>query len=48
VNLSGGVVKPDTDNNADLYGSLTPADVVLHAKVAPPLVTQPFMTALAR
>ena len=48
VNLSGGVVKPDTDSNTDLYGSVTPADVVLHAKVPPPAVTQPFMDALHR
>jgi len=48
VNLSGGVVKPDTDSNTDLYGSTTPSDIVLHAKVPPPTVTQPFMDALKR
>lgn len=48
VNLSGGVVKPDVDDNADLYGSTPPSDVVLSGKVAPPPVTEPFMTALKR
>ena len=47
VNLSGGVVKPDPDNNKDLYGDATPADV-LSGKVAPPPSTEPFMAALKR
>jgi SH3 domain-containing YSC84-like protein 1 len=49
INLSGGVVKPDDDDNTDLYGSGTSAaSVVTSASIAPPAVTQPFMTALAR
>jgi len=47
INLSGGVVKPDSDNNADLYGSTPPLDVV-NGKVAPPASTEPLMTALKR
>ena len=48
VNLSGGVVKPDVDDNADLYGSVPPSDVVMTGKAAPPPVTEPFMSALRR
>lgn len=49
INLSGGVVKPDVDDNADLYGkSISPQDVVMSSKVAAPAVTQPFMAALQR
>lgn len=49
INLSGGVVKPDDDDNADLYGAGTSAATVVNGTaVAPPQVTQPFMTALAR
>ncbi|HZP49100.1 MAG TPA: lipid-binding SYLF domain-containing protein [Vicinamibacterales bacterium] len=48
VNLSGGVVKPDVDDNADLYGATPPSDVVLSGKVTPPAVTEPFMAALKR
>ena len=47
VNLSGGVVKPDLEDNADLYGSqVSPRDVVMGGKVKAPAVTEPFMTAL--
>jgi len=49
INLSGGVVKPDDDDNTDLYGSGTSAaTVVTSASTTPPAVTQPFMAALAR
>ncbi len=48
VNLSGGVVKPETDNNTDLYGQVPPSDVVMSGKVAPPPVTEAFMAALKR
>jgi len=47
INVSGGVVKPDPDNNNDLYGSTPPLDVV-SGKVAPPAATEPFMAALKR
>ena len=49
VNLSGGVVKPDTDDNTDLYGPNVPArDVVMGTSVKAPAVTEPFMAALRR
>lgn len=49
VNLSGGVVRPDTDDNADLYGkNLSPRDVVMGGTVKAPAAAQPFMAALNR
>ncbi len=49
VNLSGGVVKPDTDDTEDLYGKkVTAKDVVLGGTVKAPAATQPFMAALKR
>jgi lipid-binding SYLF domain-containing protein len=49
VNLSGGVVKPDTSDNEDLYGpKVTAKDVVLGGTVKAPAATAPFMAALRR
>ena len=48
INLSGGVVRADTDDNADLYGSTPPQDVVMQGTVKAPSVTEPFMSALRR
>jgi len=49
INLSGGVVKPDDDDNADLYGKdTTAASVVMSTTVTAPAVTAPFMAALRR
>ena len=49
INLSGGVVKPDVEDNEDLYGKTTAArDVVLSGTMSPPSVTEPFMSALNR
>lgn len=49
INLSGGVVKPDDDDNTDLYGAGTSAaSVVNSTTVTTPAVTEPFMTALNR
>ena len=49
INLSGGVVRPDVDDNTDLYGKDVAArDVVMSSKIAPPAVTAPFMAALKR
>jgi len=49
INLSGGVVKPDVEDNADLYGSkASPRDVVMGGTAKAPAVTGPFMTALKR
>lgn len=49
VNLSGGVVKADPDDNKDLYGpNVTPKTVLVEGTVPAPPVTQPFMAALNR
>jgi SH3 domain-containing YSC84-like protein 1 len=49
VNLSGGVVKPDLDDNTDLYGpNVAARDVVLGTTMKAPAVTEPFMKALKR
>ena len=49
INLSGGVVRPDTDDNADLYGrTLVPRDVLQGDSIHTPSVAQPFMRALRR
>src|SRR5438876_5089824 len=47
VNVSGGVVKPDADDNADLYGkSVPPRDVVIGNTVQTPAAAEPLMEAL--
>src|SRR3954463_12243623 len=47
INLSGGVVRADVDDNADLYGkSILPKDVVTSATTKAPAVTDAFMSAL--
>jgi lipid-binding SYLF domain-containing protein len=49
VNLSGGVVRPDIDDNTDLYGpNVAARDVVMGTTVKAPAVVQPFMNALKR
>ena len=49
INLSGGVIKPDDDDNADLYGKdTTAASVVMSTTVTAPAATAPFMAALRR
>jgi SH3 domain-containing YSC84-like protein 1 len=49
VNLTGGVVKPDANDNADLYGKqISPRDVVLDGKAQVTEVVQPFIAALER
>src|SRR5262245_62626818 len=49
INLSGGVLKPDADDNASLYGSdVTARDVVIEGKVQPTAATEPFMAELRR
>jgi SH3 domain-containing YSC84-like protein 1 len=48
IDLSGGVLKADPDDNRDLYGrSMSPRDVLMKGIPAPP-VTKPFMAALGR
>jgi len=49
INLSGGVVRPDTDDNADLYGKdVSPRDVLMGGTTKAPAVTEPFLAALRR
>jgi lipid-binding SYLF domain-containing protein len=49
INLSGGVVRADADDNVDLYGkSIAPKDVVMGGTVKAPAVTDAFMAALRR
>ncbi len=49
VNLSGGVVRPDADDNTDLYGAnTTPKDVLARDGADAPAAAQPFMAALQR
>jgi lipid-binding SYLF domain-containing protein len=49
VNLSGGIVKPDPEDNADLYGRIVDVrDIVMNGTVPPPPVVEPFMEALRR
>jgi SH3 domain-containing YSC84-like protein 1 len=49
VNLSGGVVRSDNDDNEDLYGAgVSPRDVVMSGTVQPLPVTEPFMAELNR
>ena len=47
IDLSGGVLQPDDDDNKDAYGSVAPRQV-LHGAVQPPAGAAPFMTALKR
>jgi lipid-binding SYLF domain-containing protein len=49
INLSGGVVRADVDDNVDLYGkTIAPRDVVMTGTVKAPAVTDAFMAALRR
>jgi len=49
VNLSGGVIKPDEDDNQMLYGPhVVTRDVVIAGTVQAPAVTEPFMAQLKR
>lgn len=49
INLSGGVVRADEDDNVDLYGrTIAPKDVVMGGTVKAPAVTDAFMAALRR
>ena len=48
INLSGGVLKPDSDDNEEVYGKkITPA-AVLSGSTAAPAATSAFMKALLR
>jgi len=48
INLSGGVLKPDNDDNEDVYGRKVTASAVLTGSTAAPAVFGPFMKALQR
>ena len=49
INLSGGVLKPDTDSNEDAYGkNVSAADVLTTDKISAPPATVAFMKALQR
>jgi SH3 domain-containing YSC84-like protein 1 len=49
IDLTGGVLKPDNDDNHDLYGRpVTARDILVAKRVRPPSEAEPFMSALAR
>jgi lipid-binding SYLF domain-containing protein len=49
INLSGGVLRGDTDDNKDLYGvRVTPREVLRGESVPVPSVAEPLMKALRR
>ena len=49
IDLTGGVLKPDRDDNRDLYGRDIPPRDILHGKgVVVPRAAAPFMEALRR
>jgi SH3 domain-containing YSC84-like protein 1 len=49
VNLSGGVLQDDQDDNADLYGQGIPArDILLGGRIQLPGIARPFIEALKR
>ena len=49
INLSGGIVRADEEDNRDLYGAdVSPRDVVMNGSTPPPPATEAFMAALPR
>ena len=48
INLSGGVLRPDGDDNEEAYGRKVTASTVLTGSTAAPAATAPFMKALQR
>jgi lipid-binding SYLF domain-containing protein len=49
INLSGGVLRGDTDDNKDLYGvRVNPREVLLGESVPMPTVAEPLMKALRK
>ncbi len=49
IDLTGGVLKPDMDANADLYGpNVTARQILLEHRVKAPEAARPLMAALAR
>lgn len=47
IDISGGVLQPDDDDNKVLYGNVPPKETV-KGSTKPPAVTSPFMAALRR
>ena len=49
LNLSGGVIRDDRDDNADLYGKgITAKEILLDGRVQLPGIARPFIEALKR
>jgi len=49
IDISGGVLKPDNSDNADLYGKdVSPRDVVMGGRVTAPAQARAFIDALGR
>ena len=48
INLSGGVLKPDSDDNEEVYGKKITPTAILTGSTAPPAATSAFMNALLR
>lgn len=49
INLSGGVLKPDDDDNRDAYGrGITARDILVLQTAQAPGAAEPFMAALRR
>lgn len=49
INLSGGVVQSDEDDNTDLYGAgIAAKEVLFGGTIKPPAATEPLMAALAQ
>jgi lipid-binding SYLF domain-containing protein len=49
IDLSGGVLKPDNDDNEDLYGRrIKPREILVDKTVPPPAAANVFMTSLRR
>jgi lipid-binding SYLF domain-containing protein len=49
IDLTGGVLEPDNDDNRDLYGSgVKPRDILISKKVTAPQAASSFMAALRR
>jgi lipid-binding SYLF domain-containing protein len=48
INLSGGVLKPDGDDNEEMYGKKITPTVILTGGTAPPAAASAFMSALLR
>ena len=49
IDLSGGVLKPDRDDNLNLYGrEITARDILIAKRISAPRVAAPFLSALRR